>query len=399
MSYVYPDFDAADDTWLNAEAYTYPAFDAADDTWQPQNYVNLASSFASSPLGTSGANAATATTSDFAATALDTRPILGNTPSAFASSYQYSSPVIGNVPSGFISQSSFSKPVVELSSITSSYASSPLALEQTNYPLSTASSYASDAPLIQTLLPSIPSAFAASALTITGQQALAATAPHTSTSPLASYGVNYPLSTASSYASDAPLLQTYLSAPALSTVVSPVAQRTRLDISSTTSSPTINPLGLLTDWTLDATDSSAQISPLATRATTPLASSYHPGTVPPVETRAYNQLVAIPSSQAIAVLPHTPGPIDVLLGSTPSAFDTDYTLVRYNRLPVFSILLSDAILLTRQPLIQVTEPDKLVGLYQDVREWRVAEDVRLQTLYTRQPLEVVYVEEAGWLLQ
>jgi hypothetical protein len=89
----------------------------------------------------------------------------------------------------------------------------------------------------------------------------------------------------------------------------------------------------------------------------------------------------------------------VLLGSTPSAFDTDYTLVRYNRLPVFSILLSDAILLTRQPLIQVTEPDKLVGLYQDVREWRVAEDVRLQTLYTRKPLEVVYVEEAGWLLQ
>jgi hypothetical protein len=63
------------------------------------------------------------------------------------------------------------------------------------------------------------------------------------------------------------------------------------------------------------------------------------------------------------------------------------------------VFISDTILLTRQPLIQVTEPDKRVGLYQDVREWRVAEDVRLQTLHTRKPLEVVYVEEAGWLLQ
>jgi hypothetical protein len=182
-------------------------------------------------------------------------------------------------------------------------------------------------------------------------------------------------------------------------VVSPVAQRTRLDIASTASLTTINPLYFGSTYPLAATDSTTQINPLSTRAITPLASSYQPGAVSPVDTQAYNQLVAIPSSQAIAVIQHIPGPISVLLGSTPSAFDTDYTLARYNRIPVFSILLSDVILLKRQPLIQVTEPAKLVGLYQDVREWRVVEDIQLQTLYTRQPLEVVYAEEAGWLLQ
>jgi hypothetical protein len=165
-------------------------------------------------------------------------------------------------------------------------------------------------------------------------------------------------------------------------------------VAGTANATAISPTSLHTYWTLDAAASRALVNPLATRATTPLSSRHHPCVASPVGTHAYTQLVGIPSHQAIAVLQHLPGPIDVFLASTPSAFASDATQARSPRVLVFSVFLSDVILLKRQPLIQVTEPAKLVGLYQDGREWRVVEDVRLQTLYTRQPLEVVYAEEA-----
>ncbi|MEO5344214.1 MAG: hypothetical protein H7842_12930, partial [Gammaproteobacteria bacterium SHHR-1] len=170
-------------------------------------------------------------------------------------------------------------------------------------------------------------------------------------------------------------------------------------VAPTTSSYASSALGLDTDWTLATTESSAAVSPLTTSASTPLASNTALPASSPVVVRSFNELLSRASTSASGAITHTPGAISVALASTPSRFDAPYMVVRYGRFPVFSALVSDAILLTSEPGQWVTQEITDEELYMDVVEQSVYARIPQYQLYYRPPLEVVFAEEREWQVQ